>query len=250
MGSGNKGGCSGGKSARQLAGCEQLGGSAALYRLLAWLSPAFPVGAFSYSSGLEWAVEAGDVKDMESLQGWITTIVGEGGGFCDAVFFVHAYRALDEGKYHLLHDVCALAAAFAPSKERHLETTALGRAFVATAAAAWPCPALDRLLALWSGPIAYPVAVAVISAGHGIALEPALLAFLHAITANLVSAGVRLVPLGQTDGQRLIAALEAVVSDTAMRASATRLDDVGGAAFRADLASMRHEVQYTRLFRS
>jgi urease accessory protein len=250
MASGKKDACGGGKSARPPAGCEQLGSSATLYRLLAWLSPAFPVGAFSYSSGLEWAVEAGDIKDRESLKGWITTIVGEGGGFCDAVFFAHAYRAFNEGKCRLLHDVCALAAAFSPSKERHLETTAQGRAFVATAGAAWPCPALDQLVALWSGPIAYPVAVAVISAGHGIALKPALLAFLHAITANLVSAGVRLVPLGQTDGQRLLAALEAVVSDTAIRASATRLDDVGSAAFRADLASMRHEVQYTRLFRS
>jgi urease accessory protein len=250
MVSGQKSACGGGQGARHSVGYEQTGGSAALYRLLAWLSPAFPVGAFSYSSGLEWAVEAGDVKDMESLQGWITTIVAEGGGFCDAVFFVHAHRALDEGNCDLLRDVCALSAAFAPSKERHLETTAQGRAFVLTASAVWPCRALERLGALWSGPIAYPVAVAVISAGHGIALEPALLAFLHAITANLISAGVRLVPLGQTEGQRLLAALEAVVSDTAMRASATPLDDVGGAAFRADLASMCHEVQYTRLFRS
>jgi urease accessory protein len=250
MASRKKAACDEGKRERPSAGYEQVEGSATLYRLLAWLSPAFPVGAFSYSSGLEWAVEAGDVKDVESLQAWITTIIGEGGGFCDAVFFVHTHRAVIEGNSHLLRDVCTLAAAFTSSKERHLETTAQGRAFVATASAAWSCPALDRLVALWSGPIAYPVAVAVISAGHGIALEPALLAFLHAITANLVSAGVRLVPLGQTDGQRVLAALEAVVSDTAMRASATRLDDVGGAAFRADLASMRHEVQYTRLFRS
>lgn len=250
MVSGKKAACDGGKGGRYPAGYEQVDGSAMLYRLLAWLSPAFPVGAFSYSSGLEWAVEAGDIKDPESLKGWITTIVGEGGGFCDAVFFVHAHRALSEGNYHLLRDVCALAVAYAPSKERHLETTAQGRAFVATASAAWPCPGLDRLVTLWSGPIAYPVAVAVISAGHGIALEPALLAFLHAITANLVSAGVRLVPLGQTAGQRVLAALEAAVSNTAMRASTTRLEDVGAAAFRADLASMHHEVQYTRLFRS
>jgi urease accessory protein len=250
MANGKKAAGDGGKGRRHSAGYEQGEGSATLYRLLAWLSPAFPVGAFSYSSGLEWAVEGGDVKDIESLQEWVTTIIGEGGGFCDAVFFVHAHRAVNEGNCHLLRDVCSLAAAFAPSKERHLETTAQGRAFVATASAAWPCSALDRLVALWSGPIPYPVAVGVISAGHGIALEPALLAFLHAITANLISAGVRLVPLGQTDGQRMLAALEAVVSDTAMRASATRLDDVGGAAFRADLASMRHEVQYTRLFRS
>jgi urease accessory protein len=218
--------------------------------LLAWLSPSFPVGAFYYSSGIEWAVEAGDIKDAESLRAWIGTIIGEGGGFCDAVFFVHAHQAVLSGDARRLVDVCELAAAFAPSKERHLETTAQGRAFVDTACAAWPCAALDRLLSLWNGPIAYPVAVAVASAGHGIGVESVLLAFLHALSSNLVSAGVRLVPLGQTDGQRVLAALEVVVAETSARALTTALEDVGSAAFRADLASMRHETQYTRLFRS
>ena len=111
--------------------------------------------------------------------------------------------------------VAELAAAFAPSKERHLETTAQGAAFIEATRAAWPCAALDRLAAAWDGPVAYPVAVGVAAAGHGIALEPALHAYLHAVTANLISAGVRLVPLGQTDGQRVLAALEPVVAATA-----------------------------------
>src|SRR5258708_28162370 len=150
---------------------------AALYRLLAWLSPSFPVGAFSYSSGIEWAVEACDIKDAGSLQAWITTVVGGGGGFCDAVFFVQTHRAIEAGNERLLRDVCELAAVFAPSKERRLETTAQGRAFVDTARAAWSCVALDRLLGIWDGPVAYPVAVGVVSAGHGIDVEPALIAF-------------------------------------------------------------------------
>ena len=131
-----------------------------------------------------------------------------------------------------------------------METTAQGRAFLETTRAAWPTPALDRLLAIWDGAIALPLAVGVACAGHGIALSPALQAYLHALAANLVSAGVRLIPLGQTDGQRVLAALEPVVAATAERALATALEDVGGAAFRADLASMRHETQHTRLFRS
>jgi urease accessory protein len=229
---------------------DQHDDAAPLYRLLAWLSPSFPVGAFSYSSGIEWAVEAGDIKDAISLQAWIAAVIANGGGFCDAVFFVHAHRAALECDDERLVEVCELAAAFAPSKERHLETTAQGRAFIDTVRAAWPCAALDRLPALWDGPVAYPVAVALASAGHGIAVEPALLGYLYAIGANLVSAGVRLVPLGQTDGQRVLASLEAVVADTAKCAAATQLDEVGGASFRADLASMRHETQYTRLFRS
>jgi urease accessory protein len=222
----------------------------ALYRLMAWLSPAYPVGAFSYSSGIEWAVETGDIKDADTLKRWLTVVIAEGGGFCDAVFFAHAHRAASEDDAAKLRAVAELAAAFAPSRERHLETTAQGRAFIEATRAAWPCAALDRLAAVWDGAVAYPVAVGVTAAGHGIAADAALGAYLHAVTANLISAGVRLIPLGQTDGQRLLAAFESVVEATAGRALTTLLDQVGGAAFRADLASMLHETQYTRLFRS
>lgn len=223
--------------------------ASALYRLMAWLSPAYPVGAFSYSSGIEWAVESGDITDAEMLKRWLAVTIAEGSGFCDAVFFAHAYRAATTGDDKALREVAELAAAFAPSKERHLETTAQGRAFVEATRAAWPCAALDRL-AIWDGAIAYPVAVGVAAAGHGVAVEPALNAYLHAVTANLISAGVRLIPLGQTDGQRLLAAFEPIVAATAARALSIPLDQVGGAAFRADIAGMRHETQYTRLFRS
>jgi urease accessory protein len=222
----------------------------ALYRLMAWLSPAYPVGAFSYSSGIEWAVESGDIKDAATMQGWLAVIMAEGGGFCDAVFFAHVHRAVTTDDDKALREVAELAAAFAPSKERHLETTAQGRAFVEATRAAWPCAALDRLAAVWDGAVAYPIAVGVAAAGHGVAIEAALNAYLHAVTANLISAGVRLIPLGQTDGQRLLAAFEPIVAESTARALATPLDQVGGAAFRADIAAMRHETQYTRLFRS
>jgi len=224
--------------------------TSALYRLMAWLSPSYPVGAFSYSSGLEWAVEAGDIRDADSLRRWLAVVVAEGGGFCDAVFFVQAYRSLADVDDRALRTVAELSAAFAPSKERHLETTAQGMAFIEATRAAWPCAALDRLTRVWDGPVAYPVAVGAAIFGHGIPIEPALHAFLHALTANLISAGVRLIPLGQSDGQRVLAALEAVIAATAERALAAKLDDVGSAAWRADLASLRHETQYTRLFRS
>jgi urease accessory protein len=224
--------------------------AAALYRLMAWLSPAYPVGAFSYSGGIEWAVEAGDIKNAETLRRWLAVAIDGGSGFGDAVFFVHAHRAVASSDDAALRAVAELAAAFVPSRERLLETTAQGEAFLAATRAAWPCPALARLDAAWNGPVALPVAVGVACAGHGIACEPALQAFLHALAANWISAGVRLIPLGQTDGQRVLAALEADVFACAARALATPLDDVGAGAFRADVAGMRHETQYTRLFRS
>jgi urease accessory protein len=222
--------------------------AASLYRLLAWLSPAYPTGAFSYSSGLEWAVEAGDVRCRHTLYEWLTGFLSDGPGFCDGVIFAHSYRACDTGNEAVLSEINDLAAALAPSRERYIETTAQGRAFVDVTLAAWPCPALECLGKLQA--IAYPVAVGVAAAGHAIPLEPAISAYLQSLTANWISAAVRLVPLGQTDGQRATAALEPVIASTIVRALAGTLDEIGGAVFRADIATMRHEAQYTRLFRS
>jgi urease accessory protein len=222
----------------------------ALFRLMAWLSPAYPIGAFSYSSGIEWAVEAGDIKDAATLRQWLAGMLGAGGGFCDAVLFVHAHRAVAENDDAALHTAAELSAALVTSKERLLETTAQGRAFLDTTRAAWPCAALAQLDAAWRGAIALPIAVGVTCAGHGIPCEPALHVFLHALVANWISAGVRLIPLGQTDGQRVLAALEDGIAGCAARALVTPLDEAGSCTVRADIAGMRHETQYTRLFRS
>jgi len=224
--------------------------AAALYRLMTWLSPAFPVGAFSYSSGIEWAVEAGDIGDAASLRDWLASMLADGTGFCDGVFLAHAHRAAASGDAAGLRDVAELAAAFVPSRERQLETSAQGRAFIDIARAAWNCDGLEPMIARCDGAIVYPVAVGVVSAAHAIPLAPTMHAFFHALASNWISAGARLVPLGQTDSQRVLALLEPVVVATAKRALQASLDDLGSATFRADLASMRHETQYTRLFRS
>jgi urease accessory protein len=224
--------------------------AAALYRLLTWLSPAFPVGGFSYSSGIEWAVEAGDVIDAASLKNWLAAVLTDGSGFCDGVFLAQAHRAVAADDDRALREVAELAAAFVPSRERQLETTTQGRAFIEIARAAWDCDGLAHAVAQCDGAIVYPVAVGVVSAAHAIPLEPVLHAFLHALLSNWISASARLIPLGQTDSQRVLASLEQTVSETARRALAAKLDDLGSATFRADLAGMRHETQYTRLFRS
>jgi urease accessory protein len=224
--------------------------AAALYRLMTWLSPSFPVGAFSYSSGIEWAVEAGDITDAATLRDWLVAMLTDGSGFCDAVFLAQAYRAASATDDDLLREIAELAAAFVPSRERQLETTTQGRAFIDIARAAWPSAGLDDMLAACSGAIVYPVAVGLVSAAHAVPLAPAMHAFLHALVSNWISAGARLVPLGQTDSQRILAALEADVAATAKRGLDASLDDLGSATFRADLSSLRHETQYTRLFRS
>ncbi len=218
----------------------------ALLRLMIWLSPSFPVGAYSYSNGLEWAVEKGAVNSRIQLTDWVTDLLRHAGGWSDAVLFAQAWRAADDGNMDRVIEIAELAEALAPSRERHLETMAQGEAF-AKASAAWPD---DPGMELSGTAFAYPVAVAVKAAGHDIALADALAAYLHAFAANLVSAAVRLVPLGQSDGVRALAALEPVILDVAAQAGRAALDDVGGAGLFSDIAAMNHEIQYTRLFRS
>ena len=224
--------------------------AASLYRLMSWLTPAYPVGAYSYSGGIEWAVEAGDICDADSLRRWLATLLQHGSLFSDAVIFVNAHRAVARRDAKAVGAIAELAAALPGSKERFLETISQGQAFLQITRSAWPSPALDRLLAAWDGPLAYPVVVAAACAGHRVAVAPSLQALLHAAASNLISAGMRLIPLGQTDGQRALAALEGPIMRTAKDALASRIDDIATATPRADIAGMRHETQHTRLFRS
>ena len=216
--------------------------------LMVWLSPAFPVGAFAYSHGLEWAHEAGDLPTAGSVQSWLADLLAFGALRNDAVLFVEAFRAVETGSEERLADAAELALALASSAERRLETATQGDAFVAAVAASWPCAALDPLKDL--APVPYPIAVATAAAGHAVPLRPALEAFGLGFIQNLVSAAVRLGVIGQTDGQGVIAALIPAVQELAAFAAGSTLDDLGGAAFRSDLASLRHETQYSRLFRS
>jgi urease accessory protein len=219
-----------------------------LSRLMIWLSPAYPVGGFSYSHGLEWTVEAGKVRDAATLGDWVEDILSHGAGRSDGIFLAESWRAVCASDERRLAEVVELAAAFAPSAERRLETLAQGAAFLAATRAAWPSATLDRLAALVD--IAYPVAIAACAAAHRLPLAPTAQAYLQAFAANLVSAGVRLIPLGQTDGLHVLARLELLVPPLVARALGSSIDDIGGAAVMADIASMRHETQYTRLFRS
>ena len=201
-----------------------------LVRLLTWLSPAFPTGGFAYSHGLEWAIEAGDITDESSLLSWLADVIARGTGRNDLILLRHARRG---------EDVADLAMALAASFERRRETLLLGEAF---AAAASP----------WGGTelAPYPVAVGQLGARNAIDEDLLAAAYLHAFASSLTSAAVRLIPLGQQAGLRVLAALQPLVLNTAEATRTATLDDLGGACFRSELATMRHETQYTRLFRS
>jgi urease accessory protein len=230
---------------------EGRGFDAALYRLLAWFSPMFPIGAFSYSHGLEAAAERGKVQDRGSLQRWIAAVLAHGAGRIDADILRDAHRAALAADLEALEIANRRALAFRATAEMALESAAQGEAFLAACRAAWPDPRLDAWAATFDdGPVCCAAAVGGATAWAGIPLGCALTAYLQAMTANLVSAGLRLGLVGQTDGQRILAALEPIV-DMAVTSALTRDSGAfGGAAFAVDLASMAHETQYTRLFRT
>lgn len=219
----------------------------ALLPLLVWLSPSFPTGAFAYSHGLEWAVEVGDVHDAMSLSGWLADLVAHGAMRADSIILASAFAGTTRDRLGLNE----LALALSSARERRLETTTQGNAFLLAVQGAWPAPAIAAFAtALGEADVSYPIAVGTAAAAHGLALRPTLEAFALAAIGNLVSAAVRLGPVGQSEAQAIIAKLCPSVSRLAAFAETATLDDLGTAAWRCDIAGMRHETQYSRLFRS
>lgn len=221
-----------------------------LYELMSWMSPSYPVGAYTYSHAIEYAVEVGLVCNRQDLIQWVSDIVEYGAGRTDTILLAEAYRALQSEDYDRLIEVTEIAYANRPTRELELETTAQGRAFIKITEDAFPSMILSELKSRWQGPIVYPIAVAAAAAGRDIPLEFVLTGYLHGFVSNLVSAAVRLVPLGQTDGQRAIAELEKVSAGQVQQALSSTLDDMGTATLTVDWCSSKHETQYTRLFRS
>ena len=224
-----------------------------LLRLQAWLSPAFPTGSYSYSHGLEWAVEAGSVYDRASLVDWLSADLRYGSGRNEAILFRDAWTCAVLDDRSGLLEIAELAAAFRSTSEFALESAQQASACRSTLSQVWPDLLLDEIaqaLADRCIPLSLAVVLGIRCAKQDIAMVLALPAFLQSYVAILVTAGVRLVPLGQTDGQAAIAALEDTVLATSADVATASIHDLGSAAFMVDLASMAHETQYTRLFRS
>ena len=209
---------------------------AALLTLSQWLSPAFPISGYAYSHGLETAISRGDVKTPESLAAWLTAIIETGSGKADAVLLVQAMAS--KADHGALQDC---AAALSASRERWEETMAQGRAFTDT---------VNQLTGADAVPVALPIAVG--RAAADLDLSPVRVAalYLQAFAGNLVSAAVRFVPLGQTEGQVVLAKLQPAILRTADAACHLSTDDIMSSVPGADLAAMEHETLDVRIFRS
>ena len=218
---------------------------ASLYKLLTWMSPGYPIGAFTYSHGLEMAIEDGRIEDSQTLENWLSGLLSFGSIRNDGIFLTHAYKASDEE----LLETIDLALAYQASSEFTLETVAQGKAFVRITDEVWSSPRLAWVLSQRTE-ITHPVALGIAAADHGVPLNLTLTAYLHGFVSNLVSAAVRIVPLGQTDGQRAIQRLETQIEAVQSTLLDADLNDLGTFSMISEICSMRHETQYTRLFRS
>ncbi|MCI4664442.1 MAG: urease accessory protein UreF [Neomegalonema sp.] len=217
----------------------------ALLRLASWLSPSFPTSPYAYSHGLEQLVADNKVANLSSFLSWAEACLRHGAGRNDAILLAHAWRATRQSNEAMLQEAAELASALQPSSERRRESLDQGAAFWRTAMAVWPMRAPQL-----TAPPAYPIAVGVAAAAHDCPLRPTLALYLHSYCGMLTVAGQKLVPLGQTDAQRAIAALNDHIEAVSAEAQDAALEDIGGAAFRADIASMRHETLHKRLYRS
>ncbi len=215
----------------------------ALQKLVTWLSPAFPVGAFAWSAGLETAIADRRVRDAAALTDWIDGALKHGGIRTDAILLAHAHRGFADSA--VLQDLADLSLALTASRERWMETSVTGDSYI-TATRVWPAETLAALPA----PCPYPIAVGAIAGAHDIGLGDTLLAWLTATVHGQVSVAVRLVPLGQSDGLRVMASLEPAIAAQAEAAAIAGLADIGGIAYAADIAQMRHETLEPRIFRS
>ena len=225
----------------------------ALLRQQSWLSPAFPTGSYSYSHGIEWAVEGGHIHDRKSLVDWLEADLCHGSGRNEAIFFIAAWRCAKDNDCEKLLEIAEIAAAFRGTSEFALETSQQAASCLATLRRVWPDPLVESLSDLLSDLRISPVLSVVLGVRAARQDIPATLAppaFLQSYLANLITAGVRLVPLGQTDGQLAIAELESAVLAVAAQAQQATIHDLGSVGFMVDLASALHETQYTRLFRS
>jgi len=206
--------------------------------LAQWLSPAYPVGGFAYSHGLETEIERGAVHDGKTLAEWIETVLIHGSGRNDALFLAAAYRAEDEDAVARIDQTCR---AFAASAERLKESAQQGLAFCEITGAVWQ---------LQLSGLTYPVAIGRAARLQGLPLRPTAQMFLQAFVSTLAAVGMRLVPLGQTEGHRIIRRLASRHADLAADTENGDLGNLSSTAFRADIASMRHETQYSRIFRT
>ena len=202
--------------------------------LQAWFSPAFPTGAFSYSHGLEAAIQHGLVSDKDSLTRWISCLLTSGSGWNDGLFLKAAYEGIS--------DVNSLCLALCSSRERYQETIELGKSFSRAVNCSYGAELAQGL--------AYPVAVGIAARRRNIDIKLTTQSYLQAFAASLISVGVRIIPIGQQAGQDCLVTLCRIIEQVNNKLDVAGLEQLGSASFMSEIMSMMHEKSNPRIYRT
>ena len=206
-----------------------------LITVMQWLSPAFPIGGFAYSHGLEWAINKGHVGNREELQKWISDLLEYGSLKNDAILIKLVLQGSDP------KEINELAMALCPASERLSETQLQGGAF---------CKIMRDVWSLEIDDLTLPIALALAAKNESIDQNLVLPAYLHSFCSNLISVAMRLIPIGQTDGQKTLRELSPLILDSVRAVAKSDKDDLGSACFLSDVSAMQHEYLQPRVFKT
>ncbi len=206
--------------------------------LTQWLSPSFPVGAFAYSHGLEQAIRSHWIENGEDLREWLDTLIRHGSGRSDAIWIRLAWACKDMSDVQELNAQCR---AFAPALERQREAERQGAAFSNVASHVWglKLPMLQL-----------PINLGFAARQEGLDIEAVIALYLQSFLSNLTAAAQRLMPMGQTEGQSILAQLNAACIEVAADSRDMGIEDISSTAFLSDIAAMQHETLQPRIFQS
>ncbi|NET44824.1 urease accessory protein UreF [Okeania sp. SIO2B3] len=231
-------------------------GANQLLCLLQLASPALPVGAYSYSEGIEVLVTRGKISDYDSLKNWLIDSLKFGSIRLEAALIIRAYWETNSGNLPLLNNWNNWATAVKETEELRLQSLQMGRTLIRLFMNIQPDLSTELMsfiqnkLETETDFCNFAIAYGLISASWKIEIETAILSYLHSWATNLVNAGVKLIPLGQTVGQKLLWELQNQIVLSAKEILKLKDDELNSCSWGLSLASMAHEVQYTRLFRS
>ncbi len=206
-----------------------------LITVMQWLSPAFPIGGFAYSHGLEWAINKGYVSNREELQKWVSDLLEYGSLKNDAILIKLVLKGSDP------KEINEIAIALCPANERLSETQLQGGAF---------CKIMREVWSLEIDDLALPIALALAAKNENIDQNLVVPAYLHSFCSNLISVAMRLIPIGQTDGQKTLRELSPLISDSVIAVAKSDKDDLGSACFLSDVSAMQHEYLQPRVFKT
>ena len=214
-----------------------------ILKLLTWNNQSFPIGSYCFSSGLEFAVESKLIQSGKDLQYWLNDLLKYGSLYSDALILLEAWKLASKKENNKINDLNNFAVSLNQSNEKYIENYEQGKSFIKITEDAWNHKYISKKLV-------YPIAYAVAAVQENINMEDVLICYLHSSLCNLLAAGIKLIPLGQTEGQKIQIALNTYIEEEYKNILKKNFNDIGNCGWVNDIISMKHENQFTRTFRT